>query len=130
MILIYTGIFTIIIAIILFFVLKYIGRTRKVNGPKIVRVSDCKDDTIDPEVYGPRPANYTPHYFCKVYMEDGSMVTDVLVGDPQSYIGTYHKITEAMLISKWYWIGTYILFSLGVLQLVVYLLMYLSSPRY
>ena len=141
MILVYTGILTIIIGITMFFVLKYISRTRVVDGPKIIKVSDCKDDTYNPEVYGPRPANYVPQYFCKIYTEvdndvnsedfphTGFPYTDTLKGDPQSYVGKYSKQSSALIISKWYWITSYIIMGLGVLQLAIYLFMYLLSPR-
>ena len=127
MILVYTGIFTIIIGIIMFLILLYLGRNQTVKGPKIVNVSNCKDRGNAVE-YGPNGPNYVPKYVCDLITEGESM-TNVLEGDPLDHIGKNSKISTTILISKWYWITSYIIIGLGVLQIAIYLFMYLLSAR-
>jgi hypothetical protein len=128
MILVYTGILTIIIGITMFCVLLYLGHTRTVTGPKIVNVSNCKDRGNAVE-YGSNGPNYVPKYVCDLTTEGESM-TNILEGDPLDHIGKNSKISTSIMISKWYWITSYIIMGFGVLQLAIYLLMYLSSPKY
>lgn len=121
MILVFTGTLTIIIGIIMFLVLIYLSHTGTVKGPKIVNVSNCKDrgNAIK---YGPDGPNYVPKYVCDLTTEGESM-TSILEGDPLDHIGENSKISTAIIISKWYWISSYIIVFLGIVQLFIYLLL-------
>ena len=102
----------------MFCVLLYLGRA--VKGPKIVSVSNCKDRGNAVE-YGSNGPNYVPKYVCDLTTE-GESVTNVLEGNPLDHIGEYSKISNTIFISKWYWITSYIIIALGVLQLIYLLL--------
>lgn len=111
MIIMITGVLTLIISIVILIFLIYYSQPRKAQGNKIVKITGCTDVS---NIEGPS------NYFCQqVITEYGVIFSDFFSDDPQNHIGETTLINERTVFPKWVWIVASFIFVAGI-GLIIY----------